>query len=330
MAITMREIARKLNVSVATVSRALSGRPQTVSPQVRKEIQELAERCGYQKRRTVGNSVAFIIDQRQFSLSSQFYNMIIAGVERQLIAYRYFCQFHSVERGNEGLDQLNLNFPDLAGVIDVGGYHDHLSTKLHAMGVPVVLVDHHIPTVDIPAVLIDNSDGVMQACKHLHNLGHRRIAFIAGDRSEMTAQERLFGYRRAAELYGFETDPGLVEHCGGRLDEAHKAMMRILDRGAAPTAVVAHNDVTAIGVLDALKHSGIQIPNDMSVVGFDDIALSHEAVPSLTTVHVPKKRMGMTAVQRLFKTIKGKEDPFHKVIIPTTLVIRGSTARNMH
>jgi len=326
MAITMHEIARKLNVSVATVSRALSGRPQTVSEKVRREIQELARRYGYQKRRTVGKSVAFIIDQLQFNLSSQFYNNIIAGVEQQLIACQYFFQFHSVERKNEQLNRLNLNFPDLAGVIDVGGYHDHLSEKLHEMGVPMVLVDHHIPTADIPAVLIDNYDGVVQACKYLYDLGHSRIAFIAGDPVEITAQERLFGYKQSVELFGFDADPKLVEYCGGRLDEAHQAMNRILARGMKPTAVLAHNDVTAIGAMDALKQVGFRIPEDISVVGFDDIRLSHEVVPSLTTIHVPKKKMGITAVRRLLKKIKGKEDPYIKVILPTTLVIRNSTA----
>ncbi len=327
MAITMDEIAKKLNVSVATVSRALSGRPQTVSPQVRREIQELARRYGYQKRRTVGKSVAFIIDRQLFNVSSQFYNSIIEGVEQQLIKCRYYFQFHSVEQGTSRLDQLNLNFPDLAGVIDVGGYHDPLSEKLHEMGVPVVLVDHHIPTADISAVLIDNSDGVVQACKHLFGLGHRRVAFIACDPPVTNAHERLFGYRRAVEIFGFDDDPNLVEYCGGRMDEAHQAMNRILERGLKPTAVLAHNDVRAVGVMDALKQTGVRIPDDISVVGFDDIALSHEVVPSLTTVHVPKKTMGMTAVQRLVKTIQGKEDPFIKVIVPTSLTIRDSTAR---
>ncbi len=327
MAITMDEIARKLNVSVATVSRALSGRPQAVSPKVRREIQEFAQRYGYQKRRTVGKSVAFIIDRQLFNVSSMFYNMIIEGVEHQLIKNRYFFQFHLVERDTEQLDRLNLNFPDLAGVIDVGGYHDRLSEKLNEMGVPVVLVDHHIPTADISAVLIDNTDGVVQACKHLFDLGHSRIAFIACDPPVTNGHERLFGYRRAVEIFGFDDDPSLVEFCGGRMDEAHQAMNRILEKRLKPTAVLAHNDVRAIGVMDALKQSGLRIPEEISVVGFDDIALSHEVVPSLTTVHVPKKTMGRTAVQRLLKSFNGKQDPFIKVIVPTSLVVRGSTAR---
>lgn len=326
MAVTMDEIARKLNVSVATVSRALSGRPATVSTQVRREIQEVARRYGYKKRRTVGKSVAFIIDRQLFNVSSQFYNRIVEGVEQQLIKYRYFFQFHSVEQGIDQLGRLNLNFPDLAGVIDVGGYHDQLTESLHESGITVVLIDHHIPTAGIPAVLIDNTDGVVQAGKHLFDLGHRRIAFIACDPPVTNGHERLFGYRRAVETFGFDDDPNLVEFCGGRIDEAHQAMNRILKRKLNPTAVLTHNDVRAVGVMDALKQAGLRIPDDISVVGFDDIALSHEVVPSLTTIHVPRKTMGITAVQRLFKSIQGKEDPFIKVIVPTSLVVRGSTA----
>lgn len=326
MGVTMDEIARKLNVSVATVSRALSGRSAMVSPEVRKEIQEAARRYGYKKRRTVGKSVALIIDRQLFTVSSQFYNGIVEGVEQQLISSRYFFQFHSVEQGTGQLDELNLNFPDLAGVIDVGGYHDELTEKLHDMGVPVVLIDHHIPTADVPAVLIDNSDGMVQACKHLSDLGHRRVAFLACDPPVTNGHERLFGYRRAVEIFGFDDDPQLVKFCGGRIDEAHQAMNGILERGLKPTAVLTHNDARALGVMDALKQAGLRIPSDISVVGFDDITLSHEVVPALTTVHVPRKTMGITAVQRLLDSIQGKENPFIKVIVPTNLVVRGSTA----
>jgi LacI family transcriptional regulator len=327
MAITMDEIARKLNVSVATVSRALSGRPGAVSPQVRREIQEAARRYGYKKRRTVAKSVALIIDRQLFNVSSQFYNTIIEGVERQLIRDRYFFQFHSVEPGTAQLDGLNLNFPDLAGVIDVGGYHDQLTEKLNEIGVAVVLVDHHIPTAEIPAVLIDNTDGVVQACKHLADLGHRRVAYLGCDPPVINGHERWFGYHRGVNIFGFENTPGLVESCGGRIDEAHEAMNRILKRGMKPTAVITHNDVRAVGAMDAIKQAGLRIPDDICVVGFDDIALSHEVVPALTTVHVPKRTMGITAVQWLLNSIQGKSNPFIKVVVPTNLVVRASTVK---
>jgi DNA-binding LacI/PurR family transcriptional regulator len=128
------------------------------------------------------------------------------------------------------------------------------------------------------------------------------------------------------EIFGFDDNPKLVESCGGCTDEAHQAVNRIRERGLKPTAVLTQNDIRAVGAMDALKQAGPRIPGDISVVGFDHIALSHEVVPALTTVQMPKKTMVITAVQRLLNSIRGKSDPFIKFVVPTSLIVRGSTA----
>lgn len=327
MAITMKELATKLNISSATVSRALSGKDEGVSEETKKAIFDAVATYGYHKRRTIGRSVAFVIDSQSFNLSSQFYAPIISGIEEELINHKYYFHFNSVEREKFDLSRINLNFTDLAGVIMVGVYHDDFVLKLRNVGIPMILVDYYIPTEDIPAVLIDNTDGILKACKYLASAGHRRIAYLSGDSVETSTQERLYGYRRAREIFDLDQDERLiVPDCRSQMDEGFRAMNQILDLAPLPTAVVAYNDVVAVGAMDALKHRGLSIPSDMSVVGFDDIRLASQVNPALTTVRVPKETIGFIAVKRLLQIIRGKEDPVRKTLIPTNLVIRASSA----
>ena len=323
----MNEIAKKLNLSIATVSRALSGKADTVSEETRKAIFEAVEKYGYRKRRTIGKSVAFVIDKDSFNLSSQFYAQIISGIEEELIRSKYYFHFNSVEREKFDLTKINLNFNDLAGVIMVGVYHDDFVLKLKSIEIPLVLLDYYIPTEDIHTVLIDNADGILKACKYLASLGHTRVAYLSGDSVETSAQERLYGFRRSQEMFGLDGDRDLVlMNCKSRMDEGFEAMNAILDIDRLPTAVLAYNDLIAVGAMDAIKQRGLSIPQDISLVGFDDIGLASEVNPSLTTVHVRKRTMGIMAVKSLLQIIKGTEEPVKKVLVPTRLVIRDSTA----
>lgn len=323
---TMQEIAQKLNISVSTVSRALSGQHDKVSEDTKKAILALARKHGVQRRRTMGKNVAFVIDREMFNDCSNFYSSLISGIETELIKNRYYFQFNSVDRKNIDLKDINLNFSDIMGVIFVGFYHDNLVLELKNRSIPIVLLDYHLPTEDIDSVLIDNTDGVLKACRYLSELGHSRIACISGDKTLSSTQERLFGYQMAKELFGLLDDPALLAECKGRIDQAHEAMNRILDSNTSPTAVVTHNDVFAIGAMDAIKQRGLTVPEDISVIGFDDIAMARQMVPSLTTINVPKHTMGIMAVRRLLHITEGKEYPNKKILIPTKLKIRNSTA----
>lgn len=328
MSITMIEIARKLGVSIATVSRALSGSDDSVSEETRKTILSMAEKYGYRKRKTIGKSVAFVMDKDLFKLSGQFYTPIISGVEEALVKKKYYFQLNIIEREGFNLSGVNLNYRDLAGVILVGVYHDDFVLKLKDIKIPMVLLDYYIPTEDLPAVLIDNTDGILKACRYLADQGHKRVAYISSEEEETAARERLYGYACALNLFGFDQDKSLIiKNCPGRIDEAFKAMKIILANEELPTAVVAYNDLIAIGAMEAIKERGLSVPHDISVIGFDDIGLASEVLPSLTTMHVPKRTLGIVAVRKLFQIIDGKEDPVKKVLLPSTLVIRNSTAR---
>ena len=157
MVITMNEIAKRLGISVATVSRALSGKDDSVAEETRRAIFEAVEKYGYKKRKSVGKSIAFVIDEDSFKLSSLFYSRIIAGIEEEITALKYYFQFNSISKDKFDLSKINLNLKDLAGLIMVGVYHDDFVLKLKKLGIPIVLLDYYIPTEDFPTILIDNT-----------------------------------------------------------------------------------------------------------------------------------------------------------------------------
>jgi LacI family transcriptional regulator len=328
MAVTMKEIAGARGVSIATVSRVISGSEDAVSEEVRRSILETAERMGYRPRRKIGRTVAFLIDKEMFNLSSLFYTNIISAAEKEVASRKYFFQFSAIARGEVPPDRLKLRFNDLAGVVIVGTYNRDFLLRLRAQRVPVILVDYAVPTEDIDAILVDNVDGIMRAAKHLAELGHTRVAYISGTIDGLSSQERRHGFDLARSAFGFLDEPELVEECPESISGGFEAMQRLLGRRKAgrPTAVIAYNDMVALGAMDAIKQQGLAIPDDMSIVGFDDISLSAEVTPPLTTMQVHKELMGRLAVETLFHTIAGKSDFTRKILLPTRLVVRESTA----
>ncbi|HUI72647.1 MAG TPA: LacI family DNA-binding transcriptional regulator [Spirochaetia bacterium] len=328
MPVTMKEIARKLGVSIATVSRVLSGSEDSVSDEVRKTILEAADRLGYRPRRKTGRTIAFLIDSELFNLSSLFYSYIVSNVEKEVARRGYFFHFGAVQKEDLSLRRFGPKPSDLAGAVLVGTYDAELVLRLRSRNAPVVMVDYWLPTEDVDAVLVDNVDGIMRAGKHLSELGHRRVAYISGTIDGVSSQERRYGFRRAQASFQFEDEPSLEEECRESMSGGFEAMNRLLERHDEhpPTAVIAYNDMVALGAMDAIKQRGLSIPNDISIVGFDDISLSAEVAPPLTTVQVPKELMGTLAAETLFQVIDGKPHIARKILLQAHIVVRGSTA----
>jgi DNA-binding LacI/PurR family transcriptional regulator len=330
----MNEIAKKLNVSVATVSRVLSGSFDGVSTETRRQITEAAELCGYQRRKKVGRTIVFIIEKELFNLSSLFYTSIISSAEKIITAHKYFFQFRVTEKNETAFDEVNLKFRDLAGTILTGIFDRDFANRLQAMHIPMVLVDYSVPTEDIDTILVDNLDGIMRSGKHLAELGHKRVCYLSSGliADSITSRERRFGFLRAQESYGFQQVEGLIGECPESISGGFEAINRILDRFPSdpPTAVIAYNDMVAIGAMDAIKRRGLSIPHDISIVGFDDISLSSEVLPQLTTVRVEKELMGTLAGETLFQRIAGKTHLVRKILLPTSIIVRASTAPPKH
>ncbi|WP_433428317.1 LacI family DNA-binding transcriptional regulator [Nonomuraea sp. CA-141351] len=320
-------IAREAGVSVATVSKALNGRPD-VSAQTRRLIAEVLERLGYPRQR-LKPAKGSLVDVVLQGLGSAYALAILEGVEEA--AWRLGVDLvlsAVVDRTKHGqpppawMDRISAR--DSAGVLLVRTMPTATQrTWMADHGIPAVIVEppRNAPH-NMPVVASTNLAGARAATEHLIGLGHERIAIVTGRPGVPSARERRAGYRRAMGAAGLKVDPRW-EVCGYFQREdaltATRAMLASLPE--PPTAVFACSDVMALGVYQALGERGLQVPDDVSVVGFDDSLAAVHATPELTTVRQPWPELGAAGLTAL---LSGR--PPARVEMPTTLVVRSSTA----
>jgi LacI family transcriptional regulator len=194
--------------------------------------------------------------------------------------------------------------------------------------IPTVAVDREIPNLEIDCVVADNFGGSKAATEHLLLLGHRRIGCFVRASSLSNATERVRGYQAAMEQAGLAATPDLFVSSGHGFQDGRKAMAQLLGGVTKPTAVLAYPDTMAIGAIRASLDAGLRVPEEMSVVGFDDIPTSAFIHPPLTTVSMPKWEMGQRAAEVLLTRIQGGDAgrPPQRLVLPTTLIVRESTA----
>ncbi len=332
--VRLQDIATATGFSMATVSLALNDRAG-VSPENRRRIVDVARELRYERpasksRQDGGGTVSVIIERLPVAIASDPFNRpILLGLEdaarRQ--GYRLTMEFVGPE---DHPDSARWTRGGVAGIIILGG--GDLSPEWVRVaiesGVPAVMLDNVIPGLDLPAVVPDNLGGAHAVTRYLLGLGHRRIGFIRGPSKYWTLSERLAGFMLALQQEGVWPDSALmpprVSHSG---EKGHGEMQLLLDLPEPPTAVVAVSDKAAIGAYRAAQERGLSIPDDISIVGFDDIDTARALNPPLTTVHVPGEELGRVAFERLRQIIAGTGSSLSSQIrwtIPTSLVIRGS------
>jgi DNA-binding LacI/PurR family transcriptional regulator len=329
---TLTSIAAEAGVSVSTVSKVLNGRTD-VAPATRERIGLLLRRRGYQPGSKLGFGVVDLLLGAGLHLHgapahSPWAEELIQGAAEAAAEAGYSVVVSAVSSADEFRRWLEL--AAVRGTIGALSVL-HLPRgaelqQLAAAGIPVVVIDPaEEPGPDTRSVGTTNWQGALTATRHLIELGHRRIAAIAGPASLWSSQARLDGYRAAMFGAGLAVDDRLI--CrdmftvkGGRRQAAH--LLSLTDR---PTAIVAANDNQAFGVLQALRDLGLRAPEDLSVVGFDDVVFATWAAPPLTTVRQPLAAMAATAFRMLRASGSGAAQAHH-VELATTLVIRDSTA----
>src|SRR6185437_6321897 len=196
--------------------------------------------------------------------------------------------------------------------------------------IPLVFMDVGAPGPGVSRVRVDHAAGVAMAMDHLVELGHTRIAFISGPLELFSARTRFQAFLKSLEKHGLKRDQALIQEANHRADGGHHAMQRILDSGAMPTAIVASNDLTAIGAMGAIHERGLRIPEDISIVGYDDIQLSAYTQPSLTTLRLPRIEIATAAFRALYNLAQpGKKKPHdgEDYDVQPTLILRKSTGR---
>jgi LacI family transcriptional regulator, galactose operon repressor len=319
--VTIAELARRSGVSKGTVSRALNGYDD-VNPATRERITQLARELGYEPdgparalrtRRSL--LVAAYLGRCGTDLSQPFFRPVLAALSTRLRAAGYGVM--DVE-GTADVGHIRRGGLDGAVVMSMDP-DNPLIAALDAAGIPCVGVD-----VAIAAhVAADNRGGTALAVRHLAQLGHRRIAAIAGIQTTLAGRERLEGYRTglAAELLPY--DPALVAFGDYSAASGEDAVGRLLP--AAPTAIVAASDLMAIGATRALTAAGRRVPDDVSVVGFDDLPVAVLVRPELTTVRQDPMRIGAAAADALLARMEGNAAG-RRTTIPVELMVRASTA----
>ena len=191
-------------------------------------------------------------------------------------------------------------------------------------GAPVVAVDHNAGSSSLPSVDSDNFNGAVTATDYLIGLGHRRIGFLEGRADLESARLRKGGYRHALEKAGITVDPALIRVGEFQPESAEDAARQLLTTGGEPSAIFAANDVSALATISVARSLGLRVPDDLSVIGFDNVPESALSDPPLTTIEQPIQQMGFDATRLLIGLIDGEEVPSTHTMLPTRLVVRGS------
>ncbi len=328
--ITIRDVAREAQVSVATVSRALNGH-DNVAEEVRKLVLETARRLRYQPHaaaRSLSSRSTQTIGVVLPDLYGEFFSELIRGIDgvaREHRRHLLVSSYHGAQDAQGAALRAMRGRVD--GLLVLSPYADQpgFLTDNLPDGLPVVLINTHLPHGDYPVLNIDNHGGAVAMMRHLVASGRRRIAFIAGPACNFDAAERLRGYRDAlAELL-----PGVAEQVlPGRFDEASgmEAGTALLAAGTRPDAVFAANDTMALGCLFAFNQAGVRVPQDIAMAGFDDVPVARFVHPPLTTMRISIAELGANALRRLLQDIQAQAPlalPDPAPLVPE-LVVRDS------
>ncbi|MFI7388064.1 LacI family DNA-binding transcriptional regulator [Streptomyces sp. NPDC049813] len=329
--VTISTIAAEAGVSTATVSKVLNGRAD-VSTATRDRVRQIMARHHYQPRRARrrGGVVDLVLNE----LDSLWSIEIIRGAEEALRDEGVSMMLSAVHGSSSGtnawLDQLAARRSDGA-ILVVSDLTPRQRTRLAALNIPFVLVDP-VGNVDptVPTIGATNWAGAIAATEHLIGLGHRRIAHLGGPRQLLCSRARADGFRAAMEAAGLPVHDGAVRYGEFNDLSGHTEMAALLDAentvGPSPTAVFAASDLQAFGAYTALRERGLRVPDDVSVVGFDDVPVTRWSDPALTTVRQPLQDMAGMAATTLLRLIDGEDVNLPRVEFATRLVVRSSTA----
>ena len=329
----INDVARRAGVSTATVSRVLSN-AAVVAPATRRRVMAAVERLGYAPNATAKN-LRMLRTRRLLitvpDISRPLFSLILQGIEETAHGEGYAVLLGDTQydQGREERYAQMLQAKEADGLIFLGR---KLSKGVEGLvksngggHAPVVNALGFVPQLGIPSVQIDNQAAAVEAMDHLYRLGHRHIGLVTGPELSYVSDQRLHGARTRARKE--QAERHLVVMSGDfSIDSGVVAGERLLGRKQPPTAIFCFNDEMAMGVIHTARRRKIRIPDDLSVVGVDDIRYARYTDPPLTTVAQPMRQMGEIAVRVLLDLLNGKSSTSEQVTLPHTLVVRASTA----
>jgi len=327
--VNIQEVAKEAGVSPSTVSRALNGFPG-ISEKTRERIVEIARKLNYRPNyrgqilttQNTKNIGLLITD-----ITNPFFPELVMGAEEYASKSGYTVLLGNTSESEEK----ETNYLDFFSRGPVDGIiisasrvsNEHI-IMLAEEGLPIVVINRILEHPKISYVSTDMEKGGYLATMHLLRLGHSKIAFINGPKHSEVSQRRLEGYKKALKEAGIDYNSDLISFNVPVSESGYKEAIKLLCTGEAPTAIFTYNDVMAFGVIKAAKELGIKIPEELSVVGFDDIFFSSFTDPPLTTIKQFKEELGRMAVELLFKLMEGERE---SLLIEPELIIRNTTSR---
>ena len=340
MSITLQDVAKLAGVSVGTASQALNNNPKVTS-ETRSRVIDAARTLGYifkEKREYSASkqpeiSVIGVLSKHDIgdvTLTNPFYSHVIAGIEAECRRLGIGLMISSIE---VDLQNRPVEWPAMLdnemvnGLIFIGTQlEDTAQAVKQRLNVPTILVDSYAPNLQFDSILTDNYQGAEIAVRHLIDLGHRHIGLLGSkERSVPSIAERRKAYIDVMKAHGL-FDARYIINSELYRPGVHQAALTLLREHPEITAFFACNDDTAAGAIAAAQEMGLELPKDISVIGFDNIALASELSPPLTTIHVHKNWMGILGVRFLLERAANPEKPKSTTLVSTQLVIRESTA----
>ncbi len=328
-AVTISAVASAAGVSVPTVSRVLNGRSD-VAPATRERVEALLREYGYRRRGEVAPAPSGLVDLVFNDLDSPWAVEIIRGVEEALNGEGLSVVVSAIHRrGGTGstrkwLDTLADRASDGA-ILVTTDLDSFLHAELQRLNLPVIVIDPAgVPDLEVPTIGATNWTGAVAATEHLVEQNHRRIGFVAGRPGLWCSRARLDGYRAGLDAAGLAFDPSLVVPGDFDYASGFAAGVELLAREDRPSAIFAASDQMALGVYEAARQQGLRIPDDLSVIGFDDLPEASWASPPLTTVRQPLSEMGMLAARTLVRLMRGEPVESPRIELSTKLIPRAS------
>lgn len=335
---TIKDVAKKAGVSIATVSQVVHNSSK-ISTETTKKVRKVIKELDYYPSRSARDlvskktgNIGFILTDDHFLKTEPFYTKIFLGTEFEAREGEYYVLLTTVSSNfceDDPMPRFVLD-RNVDGIIIAGKIPEQLIKRLSKYKLPIVFVDYLSEVDNYPVVLIDNVFGGLLATEHLINCGHKNIAFIGGDIKHPSISDRLIGYKQALAKYGIpDNKKFIITHSPypNRQYGYESAKKLFGSNKNNITAIFACNDAMAIGAMQYLKDNGYKIPQDVSIVGFDDVETDLLIDPPLTTVKVPKVEIGAEALRFMIDILKNKKAKAKKILVPVELIIRKSTCK---
>jgi LacI family transcriptional regulator len=329
--VTIFDVAKEAGVSYSTVSRVVNNF-QYVKPETRERVQAAMDKLGYVanlKARSLAGGRSQVLGLLLYDFESSYQVEIVRGIDAEISALGYdlmmYTTHHRRQKESTLVAKLTQGLVDGLLIVLPSNLEAYLE-DLDSRHFPYVLIDHAGTGISSNTVKAKNWEGSLEATAYLAGLGHRRIGFVQGVMTVDSAKERLAGYEAALTRHGLAVDMALIRPGDFAWQSGYEAAKSFLSLAQPPTAVIASSDVCAFGVMEGLLAQGLRVPEDVSVIGFDDIPEAITVRPSLTTVRQDLRQMGRIATRVLVDCVDDPTRPTEKIELPMVLIPRESTA----